>query len=148
MISLKGSDKSREVRVIARSKPETRYEVFRRTKGDLVRVCAVEVQKPLPAFIQTGPWRLERSASRAELQLPDLEVRIQQLGYYLFTAPEGRPDAARASAHWRVIANLWRAGAGPVVLAWAKRAGHPPGQGLGPPPRAEAVSQRPLPLMV
>ena len=102
MISLKGSDptvarrsiRSREVRVIARSKPEPRYEVFRRTKGDLVRVCAVEVQKPLPAFIQTGPWRLERSASRAELQLPDLEVRIQQLGYYLFTAPEGGPDAA------------------------------------------------------
>jgi len=88
MISLKGSDKSREVRVIARSKPETRCEVFRRTKGDLVRVCAVEVQKPLPAFIQTGPWRLERIASRAELEIPNLEARIQQVGYYLFTAPE------------------------------------------------------------
>jgi len=103
MISFKRSDhptvardsiRSREERVIARSKPEPRYEVFRRTKGDLVRVCVVEVEKPLPAFIQTGPWRLERSASRAELQLPDLEVRIQQLGYYLFTAPEGGPDAA------------------------------------------------------
>ena len=65
-------------------------EVFRRTKGDLVRVCVVERQKPLPAFVQNGPWRLERIASRAELELPDLEARIQQLGYYLFTAPEGR----------------------------------------------------------
>src|SRR5829696_9122025 len=63
----RGSIRSREERVVARSKPEPRYEVFRRTKGDLVRVCVVEVEKPLPAFIQTGPWRLERSASRAEL---------------------------------------------------------------------------------
>ena len=86
----RGSIRSREERVIARSKPEPRYEVFRRTKGDLVRVCVVEVQKPLPAFVQNGPWRLERIASRAELELPDLEARIQQLGYYLFTAPEGR----------------------------------------------------------
>ena len=69
------------------------YRVFRRTKGDLVRMCVVEVQKPLPAFIQTGPWRLERIASRAELELPDLEARIQQLGYYLFTAPEGRLES-------------------------------------------------------
>jgi hypothetical protein len=101
MISLKGSDhptvargsiRSREERV-ARYKTEPRYEVFRRTKGDLVRVCVVEVQKPLPAFIQNGPWRLERIASRAELELPNLEARIQQLGYYLFTAPEGRLES-------------------------------------------------------
>ena len=90
---VRGSVRSREERVIAESKPGPRYEVFRRTKGDLVRVCVVEVQKPLPAFIQTGPWHLERIASRAELELPDLEARIQQLGYYLFTAPEGRPES-------------------------------------------------------
>ena len=56
-------------------------------------MCVVEVEKPLPAFIQNGPWRLERITSGAELELPDLEARIQQLGYYLFTAPEGRPES-------------------------------------------------------
>src|SRR5215204_4801710 len=71
-----------------------------RARSRRVRRCGsragptlVEVHKPLPAFIQTGPWRLERIASRAELELPDLEARIQQLGYYLFTAPEGRPES-------------------------------------------------------
>jgi hypothetical protein len=38
----RGSIRSREGRGIARSQPEPRYEVFRRTKGDLVRVCVVE----------------------------------------------------------------------------------------------------------
>jgi hypothetical protein len=82
----RGSIRSREGRGIARSQPEPRYEVFRRTKGDLVRVCVVEVGKPLPAFIKTGPWRLERIVSRADLELPDLEAQIQQFGHYLFTA--------------------------------------------------------------
>jgi hypothetical protein len=87
----RGSTRSRQGRGIARSQPEPRYQVFRRTKGDLVRVCVVEVGKPLPAFVKTGPWRLERIVSRADLELPDLETQIQQLGHYLFTAPEVGP---------------------------------------------------------
>ena len=63
---------------------------------------------------------------------------------------EGSPPACRQSDGrtpcWRVIASLWRAGAGPAVLARGKAQAIPPVRGLGPPRAHEAVSQRPLPL--